>query len=134
MSEPEESFELPEELKPQRFPWRAVVVVLVLFALAVAWIMNEKSRNKSREAVVAVLEKELDQDRTALDNQKEKVANLSQQLDTMKAMIQAGQLKGGPKVVNDYNQLAAEQRAEREKWIAMASQYNEKVSRLHKLQ
>ena len=133
MTEESPLLDEPEAPKSQ-FPWVVVVVAVVIFVALAAWIMHEKSGDQARDAAVAVLEKELDTDQAALQNQKDKVVQLSQQLGAMKAEIQSGQLKDRKKAVRDYNALAAQQRAERDKWIEMANQYNEKVARLRKLQ
>src|SRR5690348_11082028 len=103
-TDPNTSFDLPEESKKARAPWIGILAGLFLFGLATAWILRSKEENKSREAVVAVLEKELDMDQAALQTQKDKVLQLTQQLESAKAAIRAGQVKDGKKAVADYNQ------------------------------
>ena len=129
-----ENFDLSEESPKESFPWIPVVVGVIVLGLAALWIAHSKSENKSRLAVVSVLERELDMDQAALQAQKDKVVQLSQELEALKADIQAGQVKNHKAAVAEYNKKAAEQRTAREQWITMANQYNEKVARLRKLQ
>jgi hypothetical protein len=135
MADSDNNFGLPEEPASQEsFPWLVVGVAVVLFAVAAVWIFHSKEENKSREAVVAVMEKELDMQQAALQAQKDKVVQLSQQLEGLKSQIQYGQVKDRKKAVEEFNAMAKQQNAERDKYIQMANQYNEKVAKLHQLQ
>src|SRR5689334_6372414 len=116
------------EPSAEGLPWLAIIAGVIIFGLLVGWILHEKTADTSRQATAAALEKELDGEQAALQSQKDKVIQLSQQLEVLKSQIEAGQLKDRKKAVENYNQLAAEQRAERDKWITMANQYNEKVA------
>ena len=52
----------------------------------------------------------------------------------MKLAIQSGQVTDAQKAIAEYNQLAAQQRAERDHFKEMAARYNEKVAKLRELQ
>ncbi len=110
-------------------------VLILFFAIAIGLILRSKSQNGARDAVAVALEQELDADRAALESQKEKVVELTQQLDAIKQKFSLGLIKDEdkPQTVKQYNQLAAQQRAERDKFTPMANAYNEKVARLRQL-
>ena len=135
MSESDSNFNLPGEAPgEEKFPWAVVIIGVVVFAVALVWIYHSKSENSAREAAVAVLEKDLDTDQAALQAQKDKVMQLTQQLEGLKSQIRYGQIKDKKKAVADYNAMAKQQNAERDKYIQMANQYNEKVAKLHQMQ
>jgi len=93
MNETENSFELPEEPggKSSSAHWYRVRSCFsdpgAHRRVDDAW----KSRSQGEGTGGRVMEKELDADRAALENQKEKVAELTRQLDTLKLKIQTGE-------------------------------------------
>ena len=130
--QPTDRFQLPEE-PPKKFPWVLVIFGAILFVVVAIWAIHSRSENSAQQAAIAALDKELDAEYPAVQAQKDKVVQLTQQLDTMKQKITTGELKGKA-AVDEYNKLAAEQRAERDKGIAMANEYNNKVSQLRKME
>src|SRR5690349_17349342 len=104
-------FELPPE-PPKPFPWVAIVIGGVLVVLLAIWALHSRSANSAQEAAIAALDKELDAQYPAVQAQKDKVVQITQQLDSMKQRISTGELKGKA-AIEQYNQLAAQQRAER---------------------
>jgi len=134
MSDSDPNLDLSEEPAGSSFPWKNVILaVLAVAFLAAFWIWYSSSSQKSTAQITA-LEKELDADSAALQAEKDKILQLTQQLDKMKQDILAERVQDHKKAVAEYNKLAAQQRAEREQYKAMADQYNQKVSKLHELQ
>ena len=130
MSETENKFDMPEEEPSEErpFPWVAVIVGILLFGIAAAWIWHEKSQGKARAEAVAALEQELTADEAVLQAQKDKVVQISQQLDALKLKIQTGKASDAKKATDEYNALAKQQNDEREKYLSMANDYNAKVA------
>lgn len=134
MSDKETRFDLPQEGPSERrsFPWAIVVAAAVLLSGLAAWILSSRSSH-SQEAAVA-LEQELTTDEAALQAQKDKVVQLSEQLDSLKLRIQTGQVQDRKKATDEYNALAKQQNGEREKYLSMATDYNAKVARYKQAQ
>lgn len=133
----DEKFQMPEEPSMKGpLPTGVVAgVIIAFFVIALGLIMHSKSQQKLHEAQVAALEHELDADKAALDAQKEKVVQITQQLDALKQKFEMGLIKDEdkPKVAAQYHELVQEQRAERDKFAPMADAYNTKVEKLHDL-
>jgi hypothetical protein len=136
MDELEPNLDLPEEPPPKRFPWGVLAVgaVFVVMAIVALFLVKQKPNEQAREAIIRTLEKELDLEKEALQAQRDKVLGLTNHLDSMKQAIQSGQVENRKKAVQEYNKIAAEQRAEREKFKTLANQYNEKVAKLRQLE
>ena len=136
MSETDGPFKLPEESPDggNRSVKIIAATVFALMALAAAWIVYQKPQRQAHETAIAVLEKELDGDQAALQLQKEKIVDLTRQLDALKLSIQTGQAADGKKAVTEYHQLVQLQHAERDKFTTMATVYNQKVAQLRQLQ
>src|SRR5689334_3685926 len=109
--------DLPEEPPPRDFPWTWVVAGLAIFAMGIIaiWLLHSKSGQQSREAVAIQMDKELKADEIALADQKEKVAELSQRVDKMQSAIRDGQAPDAKTAIAEYNQLARQQKSERDK-------------------
>lgn len=133
MADNDPNFDLSDEPTGSSFPWKIVLGVLVVALIIAFWVWYGTSGQKT-DPQVAVLEAQLTTDSAALEAQKDKVMQLTQQLASMKQAILEKQVKDPKKAVADYNKLAAEQRADREQYKTMANQYNEKVAKLHDLQ
>ena len=133
MADNDPHFDLSDETTEKSFPWKIVLGVLAVVLIVAFWVWYGTSGEKSNAQVTA-LEAELDKDSAALQAQKDKVMQLTQELATMKQAILNKQEPDPKKAVADYNKLAAEQRADREQYKTMANQYNEKVAKLHELQ
>jgi hypothetical protein len=112
------------------FPWVAMGIALAIFGLAAGWIIYSKSHDSGASA----LEAELAQDKIVLMQERDKVFEMTQQLDAMKQAIQFGQGADKKQASADYNKLATEQRTQREKVKTLADQYNAKVAKLRELQ
>lgn len=137
MDDKDTGFTLPEEESAKSgFPWLGAIVVFVVLAIGAVWVMHERAVRKVQEAAAAVLEKQITDAQADLEASRNRVFEITHQLETMKQAIQSGQIKAKDKqkAVDDYNKLAADQRAERDKAKALADQYNEKVTALHQLQ
>jgi uncharacterized protein HemX len=136
MSDENSNFDIPDEPSGDHSSWFGLIAVIVVLALGALWVWHEKSQEKIQDATVGALEKEVNEEHNALEAERNRVFELSSQLDAMKQSIASGQFKGKDrqKAVDDYNKLAADQRAERDRAKALADEYNEKVNQLHQIQ
>lgn len=130
-------FEMPEE-RPTQGPLSTgalVGIIIAFFVIAIAFILHSKSRQKVRDAQVMELEQELDADKAAMDAQKDKVVQITQQLDALKQQFDMGLIKEAdkPKIMAEYHQLVQQQHAERDKFAPLADAYNAKVEKLNEL-
>jgi uncharacterized protein HemX len=136
MSTENSNFDMPDEPSGDHSTWFGLIAVVVVLALGSLWVWHERTQQKIQDATVGALEKEVNDEHNALEAERNRVFELSSQLDGMKQAIDSGKFKGAErqKAVDDYNKVAADQRAERERAKALADQYNEKVNQLHQLQ
>jgi hypothetical protein len=116
-------------------PWGiiAAVVAFILLGVFAFWITREKKSDVEHKAVLEAMDKELGVDEDAIKAQKQKVMDLTKQIETLRASIQSGQVHASKATVTQFNQLAAQQRAERDKFAQMADVYNKKVAEYQKL-
>ena len=136
MSEPDNILDTPDEPPVKGPPW-GVIVVAALFAamtFLAFWVNHEKKSRLEREASISVLDKDLAADEAAVKAQRQKVQDLTKQIEELRNRIQYANVKDGKTAIAEFNKLAADQRAEREKFILMADQYNQKVSKFRELQ
>ena len=122
LSDPEESYYTP---------WLILLAIGIVTAVLSVWLIKA---NAKQNAVIAAVQQEVNVDRDALDKERDRVFELTRELDALGMKIRGGQVPNKAKAVAQYNALAAEQRAQREKVKAMADKYNEKVQKLHDLQ
>jgi hypothetical protein len=136
MSQPGDTLNFDEEPPSKAPPWGmiAAVLAIVLIIAGALWVNRDKKRQESRTAVLAILEKELDAERSALEAQREKVVDLTSQVENLRASIQAGQVDDKRAAVDAFNKMAAQQRVERETFAKMAEAYNQKVAKYKQLQ
>jgi hypothetical protein len=116
------------------FPWIGVLIAVVVFAAAAFWIIRGKNYKSGQATSVAALEQQLASDKATLDTEKEKVFEMTKQLDGMKQAIRYGQVPDKKKATEEYNALAKAQVEQRDKVKALADQYNVKIEQLQKLQ
>ena len=110
-----------------------MIAIVVAFALAAGWILYGRYYRGGSATAVAGLEQQLVTEKAALDEERNKVFDMTNQLEAMKNAIASGQVKDRKKAVAEYNQLAAEQNAQRQKVKTLANQYNTKVAKLQEL-
>jgi hypothetical protein len=136
MSESEIDPDLQNEPPAKGPPWAVILVVAVFAAMTFLafWVNHEKKTQQQREAYLKVMDKELSTDEEAVKAQREKVLDLTKRLEELRTRIQYGGVKDGKASIAEFNKLAAEQRAERDKFIQMADQYNQKVAKYHQLE
>src|ERR1017187_8572010 len=115
--------------------WGPIVVVALVLAMGIFafWVMHERKADQARQAALTAIEQELGGEEQAVKDQREKVMDLSKRLEDMRAKIQVGDVPNGKAAIAEFNKLAAEQRAEREKFVTMADQYNQKVAKSRQL-
>ncbi|HVO32321.1 MAG TPA: hypothetical protein VMU17_00300 [Elusimicrobiota bacterium] len=118
----------------RRWPLIVAAAGVVAGAVVAGALVRQNPQARARKAEAAQLDQELDADQAALRSQKDVVVQLTQQLDTLKKQIDLQQVPDKAEAVKQYNQLATRQRAERDKYVAMATAYNVKVERSRDLQ
>jgi hypothetical protein len=134
MADEDPNLDLPELDEKEGFPWIIMLVIVVVIAIAAALIYCGKSAQGGRAIAIAALDQQLTNDSAALEEERNKIFDMTHQLESMKYQLSVGGVKDRKKAVEDYNKLAAEQRAQRDKVKAMSDAYNQKVSQLHELQ
>jgi lantibiotic modifying enzyme len=136
MSEPDNILDTPQEPPAKGPPWAVILVIAVFVGMTFLafWVNHEKKNRLEREATMSVLDKELVADESAVKAQREKVQDLTKQVEELRTRIQTGGVKDGKAAIAEFNKLAADQRAEREKFIQMADQYNQKVAKYRQLE
>jgi hypothetical protein len=124
-----------DEAPEKEFSWGPVVVVAVVIGMIIFafWAVQDKKRQKDREAILLTMDKELATDEQAVKDERRKLEGMTKNLEELRARIQYGQVKDGKAAVEEFNKKAAEQRAEREKFVQMADQYNQKVAKYQQL-
>jgi len=135
MDEPTDILHPHEEPMSKPIPWGLIIgVSLAIGVLAlIIWGLQEKKNDQSREAIVKILDQELTTSQEAIKAQRQKVMNLSSQVETLRTNIQTGQVENPKAAVAQFNALAAQQRTERDKFAAMAEVYNKKVAKFKEL-
>ena len=112
----------------------AAVVAIIIFGVLAFWLTREKKNDQARREILNVLDRELSADEAAIKAQREKVSDLTRRVEALRSMIQLGEVKNGKAAVAEFNALAAQQRAEREKFTQMADTYNKKVAQYRDIQ
>jgi len=136
MAETNDPFSTEDALSDKGFPWGAVLagaLFLGMIVLAI-WITQDKKRQKEREAVLISLDKELAADEGAVKAERQNLETMTKQVEELRTKIQYGDAKDVKAAVAEFNKLAADQRAERAKYLQMADQYNQKVAKFHQLE
>jgi hypothetical protein len=128
------NLDVPESAEKESFPWIPIVVIIAVIAAAAMWILHGKASRVGHDTTVDALEQQLTADEAVLDEERNKVVDMTNQLEAMKQAITFGQVKDRKKAADDYNKLAAEQNAQRDKVKTLAQHYNEKVAKLRELQ
>lgn len=117
-------------------PWGAIAAVaafVILGALAF-WVTHEKKSDQARQEILKALDKELVDEEEAIKAQRETVMDLTRQVETLRSSISSGQVGNRKAAVAQFKQLAAQQRAERDKFTQMADIYNKKVAQYRTLE
>jgi ribosomal protein L17 len=124
------------EPPPKQKPWGVIsaVIAFVLLGVLAFWITHEKKNDQARQEVLNALDKDLVEEEEAIKAQREKVVSLTQQVEALRTSIQLGQVQNKAKAVSQFNELAAQQRAERDKFTSMAEAYNKKVAEYRNLE
>jgi FtsZ-interacting cell division protein ZipA len=136
MAESGDHLDLGNDPPAKKFPWGIILVAVMFIALGVLtfWATRDKKNQKARDAIMTVLDKELSTDELAVKTQREKLNDLTKQVEELRTRIQIGDVKDGKAAIGEFNKLAAEQRSEREKFLKMADEYNQKVAKYHQLE
>jgi len=132
VSQTPQGIDLPEPEPKPGIPWIGIGIAAAVFALAAVWLMHSKSSGSRAE--IAALGQELKDMKALMDDERDTVFELTDRLDALKKSIARGLIDDREKAVTEYNKLAAEQRAHREKAKDLADLYNSKLARLQALQ
>lgn len=109
----------------------AAVVAVVIVGIGIALLTDSSHKN---DAAIQALTKELDAESATLSAQREKLVELSNHVEALKKQIDNRRVSDLKRAVEQYKVLAAQQRAQRDEYMRLAGQYNEKVAQLRKLQ
>jgi ribosomal protein L17 len=136
MAEPGDNLDTDYEPPKKERPWGtiAAVVAFILLGLFAFWVTHEKKNDQARQEVLAALDKELTDDEGAIKAQRDKVMELTRQVESLRASIASGQVENGKAAVARFKELVAQQRAERDKFTQMADVYNKKVAQYRSLE
>ncbi len=136
MAEPGDNLDTDYEAPKKERPWGAIAAVaaFLLLGLFAFWITHEKKNDQARQEILKALDKELSDEEEAIKSQREKVMDLTHQVESLRASIASGQVENGKAAVARFKELAAQQRAEREKFTQMADVYNKKVAQYRNLE
>lgn len=134
MADPLPNFDLPPLSEKSGIPWLGIGFVVVALGAAAWWFLAGRSPQSGHQTAIAALEQQLNKDREALDAERAKAMEMTQQMETMKQAYALGKVSNKRQAIADYTKLAAEQKAQREKVRQLSQQYNEKLSSLQKLQ
>ena len=136
MAEPGDILGSDSEPPAKERPWGviAAVAAFVLLGVLALWATHQKKTDQARQEVLTALDKELTDEEEAIKTQRQKVMDLTRQVETLRSSISSGQAENGRASVAQFKQLAAQQRAERDKFAQMAEAYNKKVAQYRNLE
>jgi hypothetical protein len=134
MTDPLPNFDLPPVSENSGFPWLMMAFVLVALGVGAWWIFYGQSPHPGHEVAISALEQQLDKDRIALDAERAKAVEMTQQLEVMHQAINLGKVPDKNQALADYTKLDAQRTAQRAKVKSLTDQYNEKLASLQKLQ
>jgi hypothetical protein len=134
MADPLPNFDLPPLSEKSNFPWIVIVLVVVSLGVAAWWFFADKTPHQGHETAVSALEQQLDKDRAALDAERAKAVDMTQQLEALHEAINLGKVPDKRQAIADYTRLDAAHTAQRDKVKKLTDQYNEKLASLQKIQ
>jgi hypothetical protein len=135
MVDPLPDFDLPPTSAKSSVLWLAMVLaVLALGGAAAWWFLSTKTTPPAHETAVTALEQQLDKVRIALDAERAKSVEMTQQLEVLHQAINLGKVPDKRQALADYTKLDAEHRAQRDKVKALSEQFHQKLANLQKLQ
>ena len=125
-----------DEAPSKEFSWGPVLVgaLVVIMTILAIWVVQDKKRQQERDTTLEALDRELAADEQAVKDERRKLEEMTKAVEDLRTQIQLGQAKNGKAAVDEFNKRAAEQRAERDKFVQMADQYNQKVAKYRELQ
>jgi hypothetical protein len=132
MSDGESPIDLSEPEEKKSFPWLLVAILLASFGAAAAFIVQ--NRSSGTRAELATLQDEIKKDKALMEEERDKVFEITERLNALKQSIALRQVKDHEGAVREYNKLAAEQRTQRQKVKDLAEQFNAKLARANELQ
>jgi septal ring factor EnvC (AmiA/AmiB activator) len=125
-----------DEPVEKEFPKGPVIVAVVLIGMIAFafWAVQDKKHQQEREAVLQAMDKELATDEQAVKDERRKLEEMSKSVEDLRTRIQYDQVKDKKAAIDEFNKRAADQRAEREKFVQMADQYNQKLAKFKELE
>ncbi len=136
MAEFGDNLDSGSDLPSKQRPWgviSAVIAFVILGALAF-WVTHEKKNDQARQEILNALDKDLVDEEEAIKSQREKVLELTRQVETLRTSIQLGQVKNRKEAVSQFKELVVQQHAARDKFTQMAEAYNKKVAEYRNLE
>jgi len=126
--------ELDHDPAPAGNAFKYVLIgILLVIGLAAAYLLVGREDREKQRTAVEQMEYELDNQRSLMNLHREKLVELSRELDNLKQSIETGQVLNAKQSAQDYQRYANEQRAARDEYLQMEAQYNDKVVALQKL-
>jgi hypothetical protein len=123
----------PVEKEFPKGPIVVAVIVVAMVAFAI-WAVQDRKRQAEKDAEIQAMDKELSADEQAVKDERRKLEEMTKSVEELRNQIQYGQGKNGKAAVEQFNKLAGEQRQEREKYVQLADQYNQKVAKFKELE
>ena len=136
MAENGDNIDADYEPPKKERPWGAIAaaIAFILLGIFAFWITHEKKNDQARQEIMKALDKELTDEEDAIKAQRDKVMDLTHQVEALRGAIASGQVENHRAAVAKFKELAAQQRAERDKFTQMADVYNKKVAQYRNLE
>jgi len=111
-----------------------IATIVILLIAATIWVLQDKKHQQEKDAVLRPMETELTADEQLIKDERLKYDEMTKAVEDQRAQTQIGNAKERKAAVDQFNKLAADQRAEHEKFAQMADQYNQKLAKFKELQ
>jgi hypothetical protein len=122
--------ELSENDDKQQFPWVALVAILAGMTFVGAMLIYAKTYHGTAESA---LEQQLTADKAEISRERDKVFELTRQVDALKEGLNIVSGEDRKAAVAEYNSAAGAQKAQHAKVAALMEKYNAKVAKLQEL-
>lgn len=112
---------------------KILIGVLVVTFVLVGYLLVNRGKGQEAKTQVEQMQMDLDAHRTAMNGQRDRLVELSREVDSLKQSIDSGEAANPKQAAIDYAKYAKEQRTAREEYLKMQADYNEKAVAFQKL-